>query len=101
MCQSGLFATAIQLGLLPLAKQLMFNDDVWVNAITGSTGAGVKPKDTATQLATDNMSIYKRLSTSMFPECAIAQALQNSFNSNINFIPYRGDFARGIFATWW
>lgn len=97
----GCFATAIQLGLLPLAKQLMINDDVWVNAITGSTGAGVKPKDTSHfSWRTDNMSIYKPFEHQHVPEIVQSlKQLQNSFNSNINFIPYRGDFARGIFAT--
>ena len=72
----GCFATCIQLGLLPLAKNLMLTDDVMVNAITGSTGAGVKPG------ATSHFSWRN-----------------NSFDAEIDFIPYRGDFARGIFAT--
>ena len=97
----GCFATAIQLGLLPLAKHLMLNDDIAVNAITGSTGAGVKPGATTHfSWRNDNISIYKPFEHQHIPE--IRQSLtqlQNSFHSDIDFIPYRGNFSRGIFAT--
>ncbi len=107
ICQSqyvanpGCFATAIQLGLLPLAKNLMLNDDIYVNAITGSTGAGVKPQATSHfSWRTDNISIYKPFVHQHLPEIKQSlKHLQSSFNSEIHFIPYRGDFARGIFAT--
>ena len=56
----GCFATCIQLGLLPLAKHLMLNDDIMVNAITGSTGAGVKPGATSHfSWRNNNMSVYE------------------------------------------
>ena len=56
----GCFATCIQLGVLPLAKHLMLNSDLHVNAITGSTGAGVKPSSTSHfSWRNDNISIYK------------------------------------------
>ena len=56
----GCFATAIQLALLPLAKNLMLNSDIHVTAITGSTGAGVKPSATSHfSWRNDNVSIYK------------------------------------------
>ncbi len=97
----GCFATCIQLGLLPLAKHLMLNDDIMVNAITGSTGAGVKPGATSHfSWRNNNMSVYKAFEHQHVPE--IRQSLcqlQNSFNADIDFIPYRGDFARGIFTT--
>jgi N-acetyl-gamma-glutamyl-phosphate reductase len=97
----GCFATAIQLGLLPLAKHLMINDDVMVNAITGSTGAGVKPGATSHfSWRNNNMSIYKPFQHQHIAEIKQSlKQLQNSFDSEIDFIPYRGDFARGIFAT--
>lgn len=97
----GCFATCIQLGLLPLAKHLMLNDDIMVNAITGSTGAGVKP-GSATHFSwrNNNMSVYKAFDHQHVPEIKQSlKQLQNSFDSSIDFIPYRGDFARGIFAT--
>lgn len=97
----GCFATCIELGLLPLAKHLMLNKDIMVNAITGSTGAGVKPSaKTHFSWRNNNISIYKPFTHQHIPEIkqSIAQ-LQTSFNSEIDFIPYRGDFARGIFAT--
>lgn len=97
----GCFATCIELGLLPLAKHLMLNSDISVNAITGSTGAGVKPSSTSHfSWRNNNMSIYKAFDHQHIPE--IKQSLtqlQNSFNAEIDFIPYRGDFPRGIFAT--
>lgn len=97
----GCFATCIELGLLPLAKHLMLNEDIMVNAITGSTGAGVHPKPTTHFSWRDNnMSIYKPFSHQHIPEIKQSlQQLQNSFNVEIDFIPYRGDFPRGIFAT--
>ncbi|NDV64074.1 N-acetyl-gamma-glutamyl-phosphate reductase [Bacteroides sp. 224] len=97
----GCFATSIQLGLLPLAKHLMLNDEIIVNAITGSTGAGVKPGATTHfSWRNNNMSVYKPFTHQHIPEIKQSlKQLQNSFNSDIVFIPYRGDFARGIFTT--
>ena len=96
----GCFATAIQLALLPLAKHLMLNDDVMVTAITGSTGAGVKPQATSHFSWRDNnLSVYKAFQHQHVPEIkqSILQ-LQQSFEHEIDFIPVRGDFPRGIFA---
>ena len=102
----GCFATCIQLGLLPAAKLGIINDDVAVNAITGSTGAGQKPGATTHfSWRNNNMSIYKPFQHQHVPE--ICQSLSQvqveagngEFAASIDFIPYRGDFARGIFAT--
>ncbi|MDH6357643.1 N-acetyl-gamma-glutamyl-phosphate reductase [Parabacteroides sp. PF5-9] len=107
ICQSkyvanpGCFATCIQLGILPLAKHLMLNTEIHVNAITGSTGAGVKPSSTTHfSWRNDNISIYKPFTHQHLAEIhqSLSQ-LQNSFDSPINFIPVRGNFSRGIFAT--
>lgn len=97
----GCFATCIQLGLLPLAKHLMLNSDIHVNAITGSTGAGVKPSTTSHfSWRNDNISIYKPFEHQHLKEIGQSlEQLQNSFQSDINFIPVRGNFSRGIFAT--
>lgn len=97
----GCFATAIQLALLPLARNLMLNDDVYVNAITGSTGAGVKPGATTHfSWRNNNLSIYKPFTHQHLPEIMQSlKHLQSSFDHDINFIPYRGDFSRGIFVT--
>ena len=97
----GCFATCIQLGLLPAAKLGLINDDVAVNAITGSTGAGQKPGATTHfSWRNNNMSIYKAFTHQHVPE--IRQSLcqvPGYLDAAIDFIPYRGDFARGIFAT--
>ncbi len=97
----GCFATCIQLGLLPAAKLNLIQQDVAVNAITGSTGAGQKPTGTTHfSWRNNNMSIYKAFSHQHVPE--IRQSLrqvQGHLKAGIDFIPYRGDFARGIFAT--
>ncbi len=97
----GCFATCIQLGLLPAAKMGIINEDVSVNAITGSTGAGVKPGATTHfSWRNNNMSIYKPFQHQHVSE--IKQSLkqvQGFLSAGIDFIPYRGDFARGIFAT--
>ena len=97
----GCFATCIQLAVLPLAKHLMLNSELHVNAITGSTGGGVKPSATSHfSWRNDNVSIYKPFTHQHLAEIGQSlKQLQNSFNSQISFIPMRGNFSRGIFAT--
>ncbi len=97
----GCFATAIQVALLPAAKMGLLKKDVAVNAITGSTGAGQKPGATTHfSWRMGNLSIYKAFTHQHLAE--IKQSLiqvQGSLDVDIDFIPYRGDFARGIFCT--
>lgn len=97
----GCFATCIQLALLPAASMRLITENVSVNAITGSTGAGQKPSATTHfSWRNNNMSIYKAFTHQHVPE--IRQSLtqvQGHLDADIDFIPYRGDFARGIFAT--
>ena len=97
----GCFATCIQLGLLPLAEAGWLDGDIAVNAITGSTGAGVKPAATTHfSWRNGNMSIYKAFEHQHVPEIMQSlHQLQPGFGGSVDFIPYRGDFARGIFAT--
>lgn len=97
----GCFATCIQLGLLPLASAGLLDGDVSVNAITGSTGAGVKPAATTHfSWRSGNMSVYKAFRHQHVPEILQSiRKLQPSFDGALDFIPYRGDFPRGIFAT--
>lgn len=101
LANPGCFATCIQLGLLPAAKLGLLKDDVAVNAITGSTGAGQKPGATTHfSWRNNNLSIYKPFTHQHLAE--IRQSLvqvQGSLDASIDFIPYRGDFTRGIFAT--
>ena len=101
LANPGCFATCIQLGLLPLAKAGLLTHDVAVNAITGSTGAGQKPVSTTHfSWRSDNMSIYKVFTHQHLHE--IRQSLtelQGSLEVDVDFIPYRGNFARGIFCT--
>lgn len=97
----GCFATCIQLGLLPAAKMGILNEDIAVNAITGSTGAGVKPGSTTHfSWRNNNISIYKPFQHQHVPEIRQSiKQVQGYLDADIDFIPYRGDFARGIFAT--
>ncbi|MBQ4063276.1 MAG: N-acetyl-gamma-glutamyl-phosphate reductase [Bacteroidaceae bacterium] len=97
----GCFATCIELGLLPLAKEHLLKGDVSVNAITGSTGAGVKPSATTHySWRNNNISIYKPFTHQHLAEILQSvKQLQPDFDGEIDFIPYRGDFPRGIFAT--
>lgn len=97
----GCFATCIQLALLPAAKLGLLQSDVMVNAITGSTGAGQKPQATTHfSWRNSNMSIYKPFQHQHIAEIRQSLAeVQGSLDAAVNFIPYRGDFARGIFAT--
>lgn len=97
----GCFATAIQLALLPLAKAELLMDDVHVNAVTGATGAGVSlSKTTHFTWRDNNFSHYKAFNHQHLGE--INQnigILQPGFNHEVNFVPNRGNFSRGIFAT--
>lgn len=97
----GCFATAIQLALLPLAKNLLLNDDVHVHAITGSTGAGQKPTSTSHfSWRSGNVSVYKAFEHQHLAEIKESLVdLQTSFSKDINFIPVRGNFTRGILAS--
>ena len=97
----GCFATCIELGLLPLAKEHLLKGDISVNAITGSTGAGVKPSATTHySWRNNNISIYKPFTHQHLAEIMQSvKQLQPDFDGEIDFSPYRGDFPRGIFAT--
>jgi N-acetyl-gamma-glutamyl-phosphate reductase len=96
----GCFATAVQLALLPLAAAGLLRDEIHVHAITGSTGAGVKPAATSHFSWRDNnISVYKPFEHQHLAEIRQSlEQLQPGFDETINFIPVRGDFARGIFA---
>ena len=97
----GCFATAIQLALLPLASAGMIQDAVHVSAITGSTGAGqALVPTTGFTWRTNNVSIYKAFEHQHLAE--IGQSLtmlQSELAHPIHFIPYRGNFTRGIMAN--
>ena len=97
----GCFATTIQLAILPLAAQGLLHDDVHVHAITGSTGAGQKPTDTSHfSWRNNNISIYEAFKHRHLKEItASVKFLQSDFNADINFLPVRGNFTRGIYAS--
>jgi len=96
----GCFATTIQLGLLPLAKAGLLKE-VHTTGITGSTGAGQKLQDTTHfTWRVNNISPYKTLTHQHLGEInQTLTSLQKGFSEEINFIPWRGDFSRGIFVT--
>jgi len=97
----GCFASTIQLGLLPLAAQGSLDSDVHVTAITGSTGAGQNPVATThNSWRNNNISVYKPFTHQHLGEIhqSINQ-LDDSFDNQLHFIPMRGSFTRGIFAS--
>jgi N-acetyl-gamma-glutamyl-phosphate reductase len=97
----GCFATAIQLALLPLAKNNLLKDDVHINATTGSTGAGVSLAETSHfSWRNNNMSHYKAFEHQHLGEInQSVNQLQADYSDELIFVPNRGDFTRGIFAT--
>ena len=97
----GCFATALQLAILPLAAKGLLNEDVHINAVTGATGAGTSlSKTTHFTWRDNNFSYYKPFTHQHLGEIhQTVNQLQNDFDSEINFIPMRGNFSRGIFAT--
>lgn len=116
LANPGCFATCIQLGLLPLAKAGLLTHDIAVNAITGSTGAGQKPGATTHfSWRNNNFSVYKLFKhqhlheitqtlNELRPQDApnVIDTLNEGYEAEgitVDFIPYRGDFARGIYCT--
>ena len=97
----GCFATCLQLGMLPLAAAGLLDRDVQVTALTGSTGAGQKLAQTSHfSQRTNNLSVYKAFEHQHLNEIGESiRQLMPTFDRAINFIPYRGDFARGIIAS--
>lgn len=96
----GCFATAIQLALLPLAQQNLLQNEIHVNAVTGSTGAGVSPTDTSHfSWRNNNVSWYKPFTHQHLGE--INESLHSFKNpvGEVFFLPHRGNFTRGILAT--
>jgi len=96
----GCFATAIELGLLPLAK-LGLLKEVYTTGITGSTGAGQKLQDTTHfTWRANNISAYKTLVHQHLNEInRTIKQIQPGFEGQINFVPWRGDFTRGMFVS--
>ncbi len=95
----GCFATAIQLALLPLAQERLLHHDIHVNATTGSTGAGVGLSETSHfSWRNDNLSWYKPFTHQHLGEISETLA-QVGATANVHFLPQRGPFTRGIFAT--
>ena len=116
LANPGCFATCIQLGLLPLAQAGLLTRDISVNAVTGSSGAGQKPGATTHfSWRTSNFSVYKLFTHQHLHEICqslnelrpahsprIIDTLAEGYDADgvtVDFIPYRGDFARGIFCT--
>ena len=97
----GCFATCIQLGLIPMGKAGQLNAEIHISAMTGSTGAGQKPTKTSHfSWRNNNISVYKAFKHQHLLE--INQSLkdwQGNFNQEINFVPFRGNFTRGILAS--
>jgi len=97
----GCFATCLQLGLLPLAKAGLLNKEVHISATTGSTGAGQSLSSTSHfSWRNNNLSVYKAFDHQHLKEIGESiHQLQPTYAEEINFIPYRGDFTRGIMAS--
>src|SRR6185436_7389483 len=96
----GCFATGIQLGLLPLAKAGLL-ENIYTTGITGSTGAGQSQTTTSHfSWRANNIQAYKTLSHQHLHEISESlKQLQPKKNIDLSFIPWRGDFARGIFTS--
>jgi len=97
----GCFATCLQLGLLPLASSGNLNSEVHITATTGSTGAGQSLAATSHfTWRNNNASVYKAFDHQHLNEIGESLTqLQPGFDKPVNFIPYRGDFTRGIIAS--
>ena len=100
LANPGCFATCIQLGLAPLAAMKMIQDEIHVTAITGATGAGRKLSETSHfPYRNDNISVYKSFSHQHLEEIGNTLKALSGQPQTVNFVPMRGDFTRGIFAS--
>ena len=96
----GCFATALQLALLPSINSNIINGDIHSNAITGSTGAGIIPSNTTHfSWRNNNVSSYKEFNHQHLDEIKYSFNKKSINKYNLNFIPVRGSFSRGIFST--
>ncbi len=97
----GCFATAIQLGLLPLAAEGKLHDEIHISGITGSTGAGQKLTETSHfSWRESNISLYKAFTHQHLGEIGeTLKFLQKKQSVKLNFLPFRGNFTRGIYAA--
>ncbi len=96
----GCFATAIQLALLPLAKAGLLDNEIHINAVTGSTGAGVSPSATSHfSWRNNNVSWYKPFTHQHLGEIGESLASYKNEVGELFFLPNRGNFTRGILAT--
>ena len=96
----GCFATALQLALLPSINSDIINGDIHSNAITGSTGAGIIPSNTTHfSWRNNNVSSYKEFNHQHLDEIKYTFNKKSIKKYNLNFIPLRGSFTRGIFST--
>ncbi|ACY40327.1 N-acetyl-gamma-glutamyl-phosphate reductase [Blattabacterium sp. (Blattella germanica) str. Bge] len=97
----GCFATAILLAILPLAKNQLLKNNIHISAITGSTGSGRKQSDTNHfSWRNNNISVYKIFQHQHLQEIEqTIHKVQNNFSSKVYFVPYRGNFSRGIITT--
>jgi N-acetyl-gamma-glutamyl-phosphate reductase len=97
----GCFATSIELAILPLANAGLIKDDIHVSAVTGSTGAGQSLSATTHfTWRNNNVSIYKAFTHQHLTEIKMSLGkLQDGFDKAVNFVPYRGDYTRGIMAN--
>ena len=96
----GCFATAVQLGLLPLAKAGLLTEEVYTTGITGSTGAGQSLSSTSHfSWRANNIQAYKTLTHQHLKEINQSMIQLGSKTPEINFVPWRGDFTRGIFIS--
>lgn len=97
----GCFATGIQLALAPAVAKGWIQDSVHISGITGSTGAGKKLAETSHfSYRTGNMSVYKLFTHQHLKEIRQTfRQLQPDFDSELLFVPYRGNFSRGIWVT--
>jgi N-acetyl-gamma-glutamyl-phosphate reductase len=97
----GCFATSIELAILPLANAGLIKEDVHVSAVTGSTGAGqALSATTHFSWRNNNLSIYKAFTHQHLTEIKMSlKKLQAGFSKAVHFVPYRGDFTRGIMAN--
>lgn len=97
----GCFATCIELSLLPLASAGLLKGTICVNALTGSTGSGQKPTATTHfSWRNGNISVYKAFRHQHLAEILqTLSTMQADTPVSIDFIPYRGNFTRGIFMT--
>ena len=100
VAHTGCFATAVLLSTVPVIKLGLVEPRVFVSGVTGSTGSGRTPvAGTHHPQRQSDLYAYNPLSHRHTPEIVGLTQAASGVQTEVNFVPHSGPFARGIHVT--